>query len=74
MSYLLSIDQGTTSSRATLFTPQGEALCTASRGFSQHYPKPGWVEHDPQEIWESQLACVKEVLSSGAVPASDSPV
>jgi len=70
VSYLLSIDQGTTSSRATLFTPNGEALATAARPFSQHYPKPGWVEHDPQEIWEGQFACIGEVLAAGAVPAS----
>ena len=71
MSYLLSLDQGTTSSRATLFTTEGEALCTAARTFSQHYPRPGWVEHDPQEIWESQLACLKQVLDAGSVPASE---
>ena len=71
MSHLLSIDQGTTSSRATLFTSAGEALVTASRSFAQHYPRPGWVEHDPQEIWESQLACLQEVIALGAVPASD---
>ena len=70
MSYLLSIDQGTTSSRATLFTPNGEALATAARPFSQHYPKPGWVEHDPQEIWQGQLACIEEVLAAAAIPAS----
>lgn len=68
MSYLLSIDQGTTSSRATLFTLNGEALATASRELTQHYPQPGWVEHDPQEIWEGQLASIEEVLSSGAAP------
>jgi glycerol kinase len=69
MSHLLSIDQGTTSSRATLFTSEGRALTTASRPFAQHYPNPGWVEHDPQEIWESQLACLKETIAGG-VPAS----
>jgi len=70
VSYLLSIDQGTTSSRATLFTLHGEALATASRGLTQHYPQPGWVEHDPQEIWEGQLACIEEVLAAGAAPHS----
>jgi len=70
MSHLLSIDQGTTSSRATLFNCNGEALVTASRTLSQHYPKPGWVEHDPQEIWEGQLACIKEVLAASAAPVS----
>ena len=70
MSYLLSLDQGTTSSRATLFTLDGVALGSAARTFSQHYPKPGWVEHDPQEIWDGQLACLKEVLGASPVPAS----
>jgi len=70
VSYLIALDQGTTSSRATLFTLQGEALAAASRNFTQHYPKPGWVEHDALEIWESQLACLKEVLERGAVAAS----
>ena len=70
MSYLLSLDQGTTSSRATLFTPEGVALGSAARTFAQHYPKPGWVEHDPQEIWEGELACLKEVLAAISVPAS----
>lgn len=70
MNYLLSLDQGTTSSRATLFTPEGVALGSAARTFAQHYPKPGWVEHDPQEIWEGELACLKEVLAASSVPAS----
>jgi len=72
MSCLVSLDQGTTSSRATLFTPKGEPLATASREFPQYYPQPGWVEHDPQEIWDSQLACLKEVLAAAA--ASDRTV
>ena len=70
MSYLVSLDQGTTSSRATLFSCQGEPLATAAREFAQHYPRPGWVEHDPLEIWESQLACLREVLSASPVSTS----
>ena len=70
VSYLISLDQGTTSSRATLFTPEGEALCTAAREFPQHYPKPGWVEHDALEIWQSQLGCLREVLAESRVPAA----
>ena len=66
MAYLLSIDQGTTSSRATLFTPEGRELATAGRALTQHYPKPGWVEHDPEEIWQGVLACLNEVLAGGA--------
>jgi glycerol kinase len=67
VAYLLSIDQGTTSSRATLFTPQGRAIATAGRNLAQHYPQPGWVEHDAEEIWQGVLACLKELLASQAV-------
>ncbi|WP_129126613.1 glycerol kinase GlpK [Geomonas oryzae] len=66
MAYLISIDQGTTSSRATLYGAQGEALFTASAPLTQHYPEPGWVEHDPEEILEGQLSCLREVLAYAA--------
>jgi len=68
--YLLSIDQGTTSSRATLYSTNGEALATSSRALTQHYPKPGWVEHDPQEIWEGQLACIEEAVALAGISLS----
>jgi glycerol kinase len=69
--YLISLDQGTTSSRATLYSIGGEAVATASRELTQHYPNPGWVEHDPEEIWEGQLACLREVVQrSGISPAA----
>ncbi|GFO65487.1 glycerol kinase GlpK [Geomonas paludis] len=64
MSQLLSIDQGTTSSRATLYGSGGEAVATFSQPLTQHYPQPGWVEHDPEEIWAGQLDCVRRVLSA----------
>ncbi|MBJ6800537.1 glycerol kinase GlpK [Geomonas propionica] len=66
MSQLLSIDQGTTSSRATLYGSSGEALATFSQPLTQHYPKPGWVEHDPEEIWRGQLDCIREALAGAA--------
>ncbi|MBU2097302.1 MAG: glycerol kinase, partial [Gammaproteobacteria bacterium] len=50
---LLSFDQGTTSSRAILFSTEGHILATGQREFTQHFPQPGWVEHDPEEIWET---------------------
>jgi glycerol kinase len=65
VAYLLAIDQGTTSSRVTLYTPGGKALAGAGRTLTQHYPQPGWVEHDPEEIWQGVLACLREVLSGG---------
>jgi len=60
--YILSIDQGTTSSRAILFNHKGQIVATGQREFEQFFPKPGWVEHDANEIWTSVLACISEVL------------
>ncbi len=56
--YILAIDQGTTSSRAILFDGEGEVVHTVQREFTQHFPKPGWVEHDANEIWGSVLAVI----------------
>lgn len=61
--YILSLDQGTTSSRAILFNKKGEIVEVAQREFPQYFPKPGWVEHNPQEIWSSILAVIAEVLA-----------
>jgi len=60
--FILSIDQGTTSSRAILFNHDGEVVALAQREFEQFFPKPGWVEHDANEIWTSVLACIADVL------------
>jgi glycerol kinase len=60
--YILSIDQGTTSSRAMLFDENGHASFTAQEEFTQHFPKDGWVEHDPEEIWETTLKVVRAAL------------
>ncbi|CDO03405.1 Glycerol kinase [Oceanobacillus picturae] len=60
--YILSIDQGTTSSRAILFNHDGEIVETAQKEFQQFFPQPGWVEHDANEIWTSVLACIADVL------------
>ncbi len=61
--YILSIDQGTTSSRTILFNKAGEVVNVAQREFTQHFPKPGWVEHDAMEIWQSIEDVVKETLT-----------
>ncbi|WP_099365662.1 glycerol kinase GlpK [Sphingobacterium sp. 1.A.4] len=61
--YIISLDQGTTSSRAILFNKKGEIVDISQKEFQQIYPKSGWVEHDPQEIWSSQLAVLTEVLA-----------
>jgi glycerol kinase len=60
--YVLALDQGTTSSRAIVFDEHGRAVATARKEFHQYFPKPGWVEHDPEEIFRSQLACAKDAL------------
>jgi glycerol kinase len=65
--YILSLDQGTTSSRAILFNKQGEIVHTAQKEFTQYFPKPGWVEHSANEIWGSILAVIASVLSESSV-------
>jgi glycerol kinase len=65
--YILALDQGTTSSRAILFDREGNPHAVAQREFTQLYPRSGWVEHNPREIWESQLAVALEVLEEGNI-------
>ena len=61
--FILALDQGTTSSRALLFDQSGNIRYTAQKEFTQIFPKPGWVEHDPIEIWSSQAAVAAEAIS-----------
>ena len=68
--YLLAIDQGTTSSRAIIFERQGKTVAVAQQEFRQFFPRDGWVEHDPREIWESSLAVCREVLATAGLEAS----
>jgi glycerol kinase len=70
-SFILSIDQGTTSSRAILFTKEGRVQGIAQQEFNQHFPKDGWVEHDPSDIWLSVLSTCKQVLLENDVTAQD---
>ncbi|PTT79258.1 glycerol kinase [Pelomonas sp. HMWF004] len=63
MDALLALDQGTSSSRAMVFGRDGRVLAMAQRELTQHFPQPGWVEHDPQEIWAGQRDCAREVLA-----------
>ena len=67
--YILALDQGTTSSRAILFNKKGKIVTDANRVFEQHFPKPGWVEHDPMEIWTSQLSVATEAVSKANISA-----
>jgi glycerol kinase len=65
--YILALDQGTTSSRSILFDARGVPVATAQREFTQHFPRSGWVEHDAEEIWATQVATIAEVLARARV-------
>jgi len=65
--YIMALDQGTTSSRAILFNHQGEVMGIAQKEFKQIYPKAGWVEHDPMEIWGTQSGVAREVLETNGI-------
>ena len=69
--YVLSLDQGTTSSRAILFDRDSNIVGVAQKEFKQHFPQPGWVEHDPEEIWESQLSVINEVMAKCDASSTD---
>ena len=69
--YMLAIDQGTTSSRAILFNKNGELVHSAQKEFIQHFPKPGWVEHDANEIWGSVLSVIAAVLTESGIQPTD---
>lgn len=71
MNYILALDQGTTSSRAILFNEKAEILTSAQKEFRQIYPKQGWVEHVPQEIWTSQISVAREALEASGIALSD---
>ncbi len=69
MTYLLALDQGTSSSRSIVFDAQGHVVASAQQELPQIYPQPGWVEHDPQEIWRTQLATAREALARAGLQA-----
>lgn len=62
--YILALDQGTSSSRAIVFDHEGRICATAQKEFPQHFPKPGWVEHDPKDIWSSEASVIAEAITS----------
>jgi glycerol kinase len=69
--YILSIDQGTSSSRAIIFNQRSEVIAIAQKEFTQYFPQPGWVEHDANEIWSSQFSVVAEVLQNANLKPQD---
>ena len=60
--YIMALDAGTTSNRCILFNEKGEMCSVAQKEFTQYYPKPGWVEHDASEIWQTQLSVAREAM------------
>ncbi len=71
MKYILAIDQGTSSSRCILYNQETQPVAVSQREFSQHYPQPGWVEHDAEEIWQSQVDVFQQVLKKQNLNPSD---
>jgi len=71
MAYLLALDQGTSSSRSIVFNENGEIVALAQREITQIFPQPGWVEHDPMEIWRTQLETAREALAKAGLKAAD---
>ena len=69
--YILALDQGTTSSRAILFDDKQNIAAVSQKEFTQLYPKEGWVEHNPMEIWSSQYAVMMEVIAQSNIRAAD---
>lgn len=69
--YVIALDQGTTSSRCIIFDREQRIIAVAQREFTQHYPNPGWVEHDPMEIWSSQYSVLTEALAQSGVAPSE---
>ncbi len=70
-SHLLALDQGTSSSRSIVFDTQGRVVAMAQREFRQIYPQPVWVEHDPAEIWQTQLETARQALAQAGLTAHD---
>ncbi|MBS0610859.1 MAG: glycerol kinase, partial [Proteobacteria bacterium] len=70
MTYLLALDQGTSSSRSIVFDTQGRVVAQAQQELPQIYPQPGWVEHDPLEIWRTQLATARQALAQAGISAT----
>ena len=71
MPYILALDQGTTSSRAIVFAADGSIQAVAQKEFTQIFPRAGWVEHDPREIWASQIGVAIEALGRAGINAGD---
>ena len=69
--YIMALDSGTTSNRCILFGKDGEIVAMAQKEFTQYFPQPGWVEHDPEEIYATQVEVARMALSNGGIAAGD---
>jgi glycerol kinase len=71
MTYLIALDQGTSSTRSIVFDHKGRIVGLAQREFAQHYPQPGWVEHDAMEIWHTQRDTLREAVNRAGISARE---
>ena len=71
MKYILALDQGTTSSRSIIYNDRLEVVASAQKEFTQHFPQPGWVEHDAMEIWESVLSTAREAIAKAGIQPAE---
>ncbi len=69
--YVLALDLGTTGNRAIVFDAQGAVVSQAYKELTQHYPQPGWLEHNPEEIWQDTYTCMQQVLQNKGIAASE---
>ncbi len=69
--YILALDQGTSSSRAIIFDHDGTPIAVSQKEFTQHFPRPGWVEHDPEEIWDSESTVMMDVVAKSGIDAAE---
>ena len=69
--YIIALDQGTTSSRAVIFNKNTDIISSAQREYTQIYPQPGWVEHNPMEIWATQRSVLTEVIAASGISLKD---
>src|ERR1700732_326768 len=69
--HVLAIDQGTTSTRAIVFRADGTIAAIAQQEFPQHFPQPGWVEHDPEDLWRTVLATCRDAIANAGLAAPD---
>jgi len=71
MGFILALDQGTTSSRAIVFNSQAQVVASSQQEFEQIFPKAGWVEHGPEDIWNTQLACARGAIEKAGLKPAD---